>query len=32
VRLFKALLSDPRIETLMKGGEIEVILNSATLL
>ena len=23
VRLFKALLSDPRIETLMKGGEIE---------
>ena len=25
VRLFKALLSDPRIETLMKGGEIEVM-------
>ena len=25
VRLFKALLSDPRIETLMKSGEIEVM-------
>ena len=25
VRLYKALLSDPRIETLIKGGEIEVM-------